>query len=92
MVRIPLIGVPKHAWKKFTSLFDASAALIVWRIALLIGVTWLTVFAWVATGGGGLAALILGFAITSILSYALRDDVVAVWADLWNARWGEVEV
>lgn len=90
MVR--LIGIPRHAWDKLTDLFSASAALILWRLFLLIGVTVLTVVLWGATGGSGLAAVVLGFAITSLLSYALRDDILAVWKDLWNARWATVEV
>lgn len=91
-MRIPLIGVPKHAWKMFTGLFSASAGLILWRIFLLAALTIGTAYAFAVTGGSGLTAIILGFAITSILSYTLRDDILAIWRDLWNARWGEVKV
>lgn len=90
MVR--LIGIPRYLWNRMVELSDASAGLILWRIFLLITLTYFTVVLWSATGGSGLAAVVIGFAITSILSYALRDDILAVWRDLWNARWAEVEV
>lgn len=89
---VQLIGIPRYLWKKLTAVSNASAGLILWRALLLIILSYLTVVLWSATGGSGLAAVVLGFAITSIMSYALRDDILAVWRDLWNARWAEVEV
>lgn len=90
MVR--LIGIPRHAWRMVRDNVSASPGLVLWRVLLLAGLTYLTVVAWAATGGSGLAAVVLGFAVTSILSFALRDDILAVWRDLWNGRWAEVDV
>lgn len=91
-MKLTLIGVSKHAWKMFTGLFSAGAKLILWRLFLLIAVTTGTAYLFALTGGSGLAAIVLGFAITSILSYTLRDDILAIWRDLWNANWAEVKV
>jgi hypothetical protein len=92
MVRIPLIGVPKHLWKMFTGLFSASPGLILWRVFLLIALTLGTAYLIAVTGGGGVTAIVLAFALTTLLSHFLRDDILAIWRDLWNARWGEVKV
>jgi len=92
MVKIPLIGVPKHAWEMLKETVSVSPILLVWRIALISTLIILSYLAIALTGGSGLVAIILGFAITSILSYTLRDDILAIWTDLWNARWGEVRI
>lgn len=92
MVRIPLIGVPQTAWERFTGMFNASPALILWRAILVVGFVALTWGLFVISGGSAFVGIILGFLVTSLLSAFFRDDFLAVWADLWNARWAEVKV
>lgn len=91
-MKIPLFGVPKHAWKMFTSLFSASPGLILWRLFIIAALTFGTWFVLAISGGSAFFGIILGFIITTLLSHLLRDDILAVWRDLWNARWGEVKV
>lgn len=91
-MRIPLIGVPRHLWRMVTGLFSASPGLILWRVFIILGFTLGTWFLFATTGGSAFLGVILGFTITTLLSHILRDDILAVWRDLWNARWGEVSV
>lgn len=92
MARIPLIGVPKHLWDTITGSYDASPGLLLWRVFLVAGffvtITWLII----ATGGGAVMGILIFFIVTSFLSAIFRDDVVAIWADLWHFRWGEVKI
>lgn len=91
-MKIPLYGVPRHLWEMVTGLFNASGPLVLWRVFLLITAVLASYYVYALTGGTGLTVIILGFAITSILSYTLRDDILAIWRDLWNAQWAEAEV
>lgn len=90
-MKIPLIGVPRHLWRMIKGLFSASAGLILWRLLVLGALTFVLLVA-ASAGLGTVGAIILGFVITTVLSQILRDDLLAVWRDLWNARWGEVKV
>jgi hypothetical protein len=90
-MKITLYGIPKRMWKLFAGMFSASAGLILWRLMLLITVAFLLTIA--AYGSiGTVGAIVLGFIITTILSQIFADDLLAVWRNLWNAQWAEVEV
>lgn len=90
-MKITLWGIPKRIWKMTTGMFSASAGIILWRVALLVFLGFaLTIAAYGSIGTVG--AIILGFIITTILSKILADDILAVWRNLWNAEWAEVEV
>lgn len=90
-MKVTLYGIPRRAWRLFAGMFSASAGLILWRLALLVAVLALIVIA-AAASIGTVGAIILGFIITTLLSKLLADDILAVWRNLWNAEWGEVEV
>lgn len=89
---LTLWGVPKHLWRMLASLTDAGAGLILWRV-LLVAVFTGGLFIIAASGSiGAVGAIILGFIITTLLSKLLADDILAIWRNLWNAQWAEVEV
>lgn len=90
-MRIP-VPVPKHLWEKVTSAVSSHPAVLVWRVFLVVGFIILIGAVLAATGGGGVIGIFVLFVLTSIISYVLRDDILAIWRDLWNANWGEVEV
>jgi hypothetical protein len=89
---LTLWGIPKHLWRMLTNLTDAGAGLILWRV-MLVAVAAFGLFIIAATGSiGTVGAIILGFIITTLLSKILADDILAIWRNLWNAEWAEVEV
>lgn len=91
-MKIPLIGIPRHLWRGVVGLSSESPGLILWRVFLILSLTFVTWVGFALTGGSAFLGIIAAFFITTLLSYTIRDDILAVWRDLWNARWGEVEV
>lgn len=91
-MKIPLYGVPKSLWELVTGQFSAGPGLILWRAFLLAAAVIGSGSVISLTGGGGVVVIVMWFALTTVLSYALRDDILAIWSDLWNAEWGEAEI
>lgn len=91
-MRVTLFGVPKRAWALITGWTDASAGLILWRLFVLAAITGALLVAAASGSIGTVGAIILGFVLTTLLSKLLADDVLAIWRNVWNAEWAEVEV
>lgn len=90
-MKVP-VPIPRHLWKRIMNVTWPGTGIFLWRafltLAFVIGVAGLIA----ATGGAGLVGIAVLFLATSAMSHFLRDDILAVWRDLWNARWGEVEI
>lgn len=91
-MKIPLIGVPKHLWDTFEGGFDASAGLILWRVALVVGFFAAMAGLIAYTGGGAIIGIVIFITVSTFVSALFTDDIMTIWTNLWNAEWGEAEI